>query len=388
MKKLLYLITILVCMQTFRSCIAMEQESKTKPIILQKINGVQQPCCGLFRGNREVIISDGNGCGIYDVMTDNELKKIDAIPLQHIALHPNGNLCALSDSSRIKIYNMVTGIIEKTFYVPDITASIFEPLYDSINILHGNHQHITHCNYRTHRTEYRSHGHSKRAPAIAFHPTQPIMCIAQNKGTILFYDITAGTFNKCLNPPIDRKTWHICDKKHRLCQFNRDGSLLMIGEKHRFYAKSKDGTELDIIFEQQRALHDVIFHKNGKILISLSQPDNELSFWDIPANRSPFPKPIFSMSCSSSKDNPPAERRHMHSYLSCNRSGKDLLVVLSNECLVIPVPFEAIYEPDTKDKCILSYLVLQEYLPKDLLHMFIAKLLKVHKRRLENNTTI
>ncbi len=92
------------------------------------------------------------------------------------------------------------------------------------------------------------------------------------------------------------------------------------------------------------------------------------------------PKSTISMSCSSAEDNPPIAHSHMYTYLSCDPVGENLLVILSRQCLIVPIPFEVIYQPQTQEQCIFAHFTLQHELPKDIRQILIRKLLTLCKR--------
>ena len=72
--------------------------------------------------------------------------------------------------------------------------------------------------------------------------------------------------------------------------------------------------------------------------------------------------------------------------------GKTLLAVLGKKHLVLEIPFEALYQPDTKEKCIFALWVLKNYkdkngnniLPQELAQLLTYNLLRACKYSFTN----
>ncbi len=374
MIKTFYFRVIVVCGQIFQPCNAMEP--KTQHPILQIIKGIEEPSCGHFIDPKTIIISHKEGSTIHHLPTNTVLKKISDIPSPHLALHPNRKLCALTYAKEVKIYSIQMATLkwqphEAAHFnqISDFIASILKPLDPHIMTLQKGDCGIIDCNYKTGGWTSRVHGHNGQlAPTIAFHPNEKIMCHAQNEGYISFHSTIDFRITV---PPISIVQPEECS--HTFCQFSPDGFLLVEGNKEGFCIRDKDNYKSVAMGN----IHEIIFHPNGKFVITLSQPNNKITYWDITdthLNR------IISIPCSSNKENPVTEHKHMHTYLSCDPHGEKLLVILSKQCLILSIPFRLIYEPQAREECIFAYFALQAHLPKDIRQVLIRELLTLCKR--------
>lgn len=369
MTKTFYFTAIVVCAPIFQPCNAMEP--KAQHPILQIIKSIEEPSCGHFISPEKVIISHKKGVSIHHLPTNTVLRKISDVPSPHLALHPNKKLCVWFSEDKLRIYDTKEGILQYEAGSIPITASVFDPLNEDIIVLlhHDDHPCITRLNYKT------KFWIDKALPrsVIAFHPTEKVMCRAENNGILSIHD------SNCLqvldNHPATRQTHS--PRRHKFCQFSPDGSLLMEGDERGFRIRHNKKDILRPCSVGNVNIHEIIFHPNGQFVITLSQPNNKISYYDL---INVPPNPTISMSCSSSEDNPPTAHRHMRTYLSCDENGENLLVILSKQCLIVPIPFEVIYQPQAKEECILAYFALQAHLPKDVRQVFIRKLLTLCKR--------
>lgn len=376
------------------ACNAMD----TKPTILMSIQSIKKPHCGYFLNEKEIIISGKNGCTIFNTETKQE-EKVGNLTSPFLTVHPNKELFALSDSNTVTIYDTKKRTQEWTHnnnnnnndFPWNIIASIFSPLDDTIFLLYGSCIAVQHYNYKNNQSHTKVYGYGQTTPMISFHPTEKYMCHVTNQGHSTFF------YNMNFVATSDEKYSNVCQGEHIFSQFSPNGSLLVSGNKEGFSIGNGSGPTTDNMFfeqEKNKTLQEVVFHPNGDFIITLSQPDNVINYWDINLGKSYSNvalgislQPTVTIVCSPSADNPSTEHRHMCRYLSCDPNGERLLVVLANECVVLPVPLEVMCHDGTKNRCTFASLVLCNYLynkhdrlPQDVICLLLSKLIAISKR--------
>lgn len=382
---------IITCLAT-RSSTGMELQvtKKETPNIVTTITCLKKPSDGLYLTENNILINQRHHCSIINTTTNQELRKINSEDsyIQSIGVHPDRIKFALSDYSvkdgqqKIRIYDSQTYAIEHTINWNDHTyiKSIAFNKLDEIAVTKQRSPEVTLCNYKTNKTTYinipGAVTEHKRIcdPHIALHPTQPISYVT-------WRNVYIHNFETSKTQKIDSiLTWHY------VCQYSTDGNYVVRGS----YDKIVVDTENDNIHSQvmPREPHNNVFcniaiHPNSKVFITLLESSR-----DSHKNYTLKYHTINDLGCITAMDLPFYTTSSDQTVLSFSPSGKKLFVNIGDTCAELEVPFEVIYQNDTKEKFPFILFLLKNYsshwddieIPQDV-NNFISKiLLEVHKR--------
>lgn len=405
MKKLLFTITL--CVATTTS-IAMELEKpKEKSNILAEITCIDNPLQAHYLTENRILINARNGCSIVDSSTNKEIKRI--FDVQHgwascIAVHPHKTKFALAachfqsnpinikdTQQKITIYNAKTYDIEHTINWDTIDGTtieriLFSPLEDAIatsgngniEVILYNYstKNITHINVPEAKHEHYQYN-EPRDPIVAFHPTQPLMCLAWK--TVYIHDLTTSTRKGIVNTL----------QYHDFCEYSPDGSFIAMGTTDEISCIKPDHIPHFTVIPQkytyfEGARSDQFFgmamHPNGNIIMILSRTAQGFltaNYYDIKTSecitkiRLSLKIPLY------------------YTCLSFSPSRKKLLMVAVDRCAELKVPFKVFYKNITKKQ--LSYLLflIKNYtsqcdaieMPQDINILITKTLLELYKRQ-------
>ncbi len=371
-------ILIAIHISIVASCTAMELPS------------IKNPQQALFLTNDHVIISHKHGCTIIDIKTNKEIIKLNKKSFPHLALHPNKKKVAITHDNSVKIYTTKTGQLEwnvkKSLIHTPVASSIFSPLSDDTIFMSYQCVPII-IKYTYPQNRFCILGSSQlrlfqqNPPTIAFHPTKPHTCSAYNPGKIsIFNEETFET--KTILPITDM---------HPFCEYSPNGSYIAVGNQHDIlildsYTETEisDYSQSIEMFSLSKKDKDqfltMTFHPNSAILATLSNHNGIVHYWDV-ATRKPIIElpPLHINATKIYKGKRPC--------LSFSPHGKDLIITFKNNCYMMPVPFEAIYQADAKNIAPFVCWIFKNYLfdadnmlPHDITRLLVYTLLETLKR--------
>ncbi len=364
------------------SCTAMENAAHTtKPNILAELTCIKEPFNALYLAENRILINGRDHCSVVDPTTNKEIKRIfdNNEWSSKISVHPNRTKFAFSgyygardnEQQKITIYNAKTYEIEHTINCDGATINslLFSPSDDTIAANEYGVV-VTLYNYKTNKTTIidikeaaRERGDSE--PIFSFHPTQPLICLAWKN--IYIHNLETST---TIQKTGSRYYQHFCT-------YSPDGSFIARGSNTKIIIMKPDQNPHTSIAQQNKnhSFFDISIHPNNKILITLSNPGGFLNYWDV----STFQHITTMIPICSINSWAPS--------LSFSPNGTKLLLVLDGKCMVLEVPFDALYQPSTKEKAILAHWLLKNYqidqhniLPDEIARLIMYTLLETCKR--------
>jgi WD40 repeat protein len=369
------------------SCAAMETHSK-KPDILMELTCIEKPLQAIFLTEDCAVIRNANKCSFVNVATNTEIKKIwdnpNPVYYTGIEVHPDKTKIAFlyhtktnCGRPKIAIYNAHTGAKEwsKKTGGGSITSASFSRLDDTIATCESCDTIVKIHNYTTNETvifdinNKDNHTGDMTDTMAKFHPTMPLMCIARNN----LYTIDLTTLL-----PIDCHNGRISHKYDRLCQYSSDGSYRATYSYPTIYIDTLYNAK--IIHTEKITSHNLcnmVFHPHCSVLALALKPKSILQYWDIRKKK-------------LIHESPPLLNEDIYdyhyTYLSFSPNGTKLMFTYE-KCIILPVPFEAIYECDTKKRFPYLLFLLRnidhnqtERLPQEIIAIFINNLFGAFKR--------
>lgn len=423
------------------SSIAMEVESPKKERaskILATITCVKNPRYAQYLTNNRIVIAGEDGCSIVDPILNTEIKRIYEGEIQHLAIHPNKKLFALSHHNSIDIYNTETdSFIESpsmktetvhypmnpnwTFrnYYNRIKCAAFSPHDTTIVITQavfrndGDYKKeyiplcypITEYNYRTDEaSNYDYKFYNICSPIITFNPIQKEICIKH---------VTDVLFKQDLMSPLAPAPKGFCAERYSYsyCQYSPDGSRFALGDSSQiktidtesYLSPNNTNKNFDTIpaiiketiqnksAEDHNAFRNIQFYSNSVLATLLDRfcitqlPDNNTSFrhrqntilcyWDI------HTKKLIHTS-------EPLDISEQYD-LSFSPDKSKVVIALKNSCIILPVPFKVTYAHITKKRFSYLLFLLKNYtsqcdtieIPEDINLLIANMLLETYKRQ-------
>lgn len=354
-----------------------------RPDIITTIT-VTKPKQAAFLTNDLVIINHRNGCGIFDINTHAEVKKITDKECNHFAIHPQKQIIAISRKNDVTLYDIKTGTnidrIDNHFCPHPIIATSFSPLTKNIIIRYEYHNEMIDYDYAT-KTSY-SYSHTNNtatAPKITFHPTKPYICLGHKctfNSRISIFDYKPR-HKEPYNTTIQQlRTAHI-----NFCEWSPNGFLIAHGNQYNVHIIQHPLDWYNDMNKLKKSINDgqfvqIKFHPNSFFIATLSSPNRIVCYWDV-ATYEPISR--LSLLFSDAICNV-----HKNDDLAFSDDGKKLIVTLTNKCIILPVPFELIYQPKTKKQLLYFLFILNNYphrkLPQDIIRELIYTLLETCKR--------
>lgn len=379
------IVTILCIAPTF--CNAMENKALLTPAkILTTITSMRKPKQVICFPNDIVAIKGKDGCRLYDCATCDHAtdEKFTQLPIDPSSVHgiaalPHKQLLAIRNNTdhNIIIFDTSTGNkigeSHSTKYIS--TLPIFNPTDDTIITISGNNTHRI-FNYKNNTLKK----HYKSDTPMAFHPTQQGHVLYTNHKRITLQELNEDSFTI-------KKTFDMPDVIYD-CMYNPDGSLIGVVNTNSklILLDSTTGRGKDKPF-RNLSLYAMAFHPSNFILatFSFTNPDDPtgiISYWNT-KTMSVLAQTKLKLILFS----PTYDAQLMDFF--CD--GTKLIVALKHRCLVLEVPFDALYQPNTKNKCRFADLILQNYhydnenvLPNDVKHLVVKYLLAASRYSLTN----
>ncbi len=332
------------------SCTAMENAAHiTKPNILAELTCIKEPYTAFYLTENRVLINGSDQCSVVDPTTNKEIKRIfdNNEWSSCISVHPNKTKFAFSahyppdNKQKITIYDTKTCTVEHTINWDGATLEslLFSPLDDTIATVIFNSVNAKFYNYKT------------------------------NKTTITDIEEAARRIKQTIpNRPAS----------HSFCEHSPNGSFIARGTGSQIIITkpNQDTYTIDVpkIYNTS-CFNKIAFHPNSKILITLSNPEGFLNYWDV----STF-QHITTMTPTSARATWPVS-----SSLSFSPNGTKLLLVVHGKCTVLEVPFDVLYQPGAQQKALFVYWLLKNLnndpdLPQDVRHLLVHTTLETLKR--------
>ena len=370
---------IIHCLIAVSPCTAMELDLKKcnlfeKPKILSEITIIKEPWQAEYLAEDRVIINGKDGCCIINPKTNKAIKRID-VQAQHFALHPTTKKIAFSGENPA-IYS-TTGDLEVFIQTNNlsITKSVFDPLNNNILLEDtGDFSRSYDC-----ETGNQTGIGAGRISFVAFHPTQKIVYMCHPIG---------GWFRKpCIeiySSTTLQQTGRIglgdhCNPTYILCSPNGAWIAVQYVNKAVYIIKHHDQTPITHCIELP-TIKNILFHPNSAVLatvmpLCIDRERHEIVFyWDVITQQLITTMPPF-----------PTRYHHIHKNIAFSPNGKELMVVLPDKCITLPVPFEVLY--NTTEKLPHLYLfLLKEWLnqhdaPKDVQKIIAFNLIEAKFKR-------
>lgn len=337
---------------------------------MMEITGVKNPQYVEFLTNEHVAIQDDNGCNIFDIATNTNIKQISDKRDAHLAVHPNKKKLALSLDTTITIHDVTTNRYEYITHDKVIISSAFSSSDETI-FLHPHYtfQQLIKHNYSNSTTSiFLQYPPEECCRAIACHPKKNELCIACDIG-----EITTYNQDTCAEIQTIKNINGYSRIPQRFCQYSPNGLFIVSG----------GSMSLNIINTQSYThrsfpsslYHTVIFHPNSAVLTAVMDGHFCIHYYDIKTLELIAYIPELSQ---FHKDFTTSKK------ISFSLDGTQLMIALSDKCVILSVPFEVIYQTDTKQR--LPYLLfLLKNLPlnqhnKDIIPHLMYTLLETFKR--------
>lgn len=397
-------------------CHAMEMPKNfafTRPqasIILSTLTTQKFPQSMQCLHNNTVAIVEKKQCSIYNYSTNSILNTLNYdTETIHTAVHPYKKLLAIcskkNNITTIQLYDTTTNQI---IWQHTATNCRSEPLFsqldnDAIFLLNQEVYAIHSFNYKNScRKSYSLFTDTSAATikCLITNPTQPEFTLFTNN----LDDIKILRYNKYKDsittkrryPTADWKSGEITDA----C-YSFDGSILAYNHAYRgvFTIDLKENLRDKLIDYQKKKTKfcAMIFHPTSFILAVFSIPvvlhSNPMKAFITYFNTKQQTILIKTeLTICIGDTSPYMYTLDPNQCIDFAPDGTQLIVALYKKCLAIKVPFDALYLPGTKNKCIRANLALQNYfdnnneqLPQDIKHLLIKYLLGTCKYSLTNH---
>jgi hypothetical protein len=388
----LFLTTYLCIAAT--SSIAMEELfplKEKKPKIITEITVIQKPQYAQYLSNGHIVVAGENGCSIIDPIANTEIKKINELENQKLAIHPNKKLFTLVHKNIINLYDATTHSLkwskivddsfEKEMNPYDVIRSVtFAPHNTSIALITTHFRqyqsytrpcapesyHIQQYNYVTDKSSDYTCPFNDYPPLIAFNPMHNEICVTDSIGTC-FHQPDNIVYSK------DTKRHQNYDKYvKRLCQYNPDGSyiaqvdyqdeIFIINtqdlEQYESFKKNTQKWQQD----QHDDIKDICFYSNSVLAILSGLYIYEqkkychsiLSYFDIHTKECIHTNPLLD-----------ASPQHDFSF---SPDTTKVIIALEDKCVILPVPFKVMYKDITKKQFFYLLFVLKNYTAIEIPH--------------------
>jgi WD40 repeat protein len=357
----------------------MNEQKITQSKIITEITGIQNLRQAIFLNNNDIVLRGIDECKIINRKTHDEIviSEIESISL---AVHPQGKKLALTSIGRITLYNTETRAEESIIQcdkMPPLARSIFTPLDETIFAWSNFRGTLLRYNYQTKCCDFPLQVNAMNIFTIACHPTQR-----------RFITIMRGDWARIYNYEQDGNFMveaQISIKPHT-CEYSPDGSFIAGIDEYNIYMVPSvlpvDGEYVvECLFSRDKETYwNMKIYPNGSVLATLSEPNDIIRYWDVKK------KELIDVtqSVSSHYQN---DQLFPGSHLSFSPNGTMLAITFREQCIVIPVPFEAMYHSITLKKALFIYWLLKhdkdnqyKIFPDEIRQLCMDTLLETCKR--------
>jgi WD40 repeat protein len=362
------------------TCNAMNEQQVPQSKIITEITGIQNPRQAIFLNNNDIVLHGTNGCKIINRKIHDEIT-ISLIESISLAVHPQGKKLALTVGSEITLYNTETGAKESIIPCDKkrLVCSTFNPLDETIFVWNNFCDTLLRYNYQTKCCDFPyCDPRNDMFRTITCHPTQRRFIARMCDCARIYNYEQDGNF--MVEGEILIKT--------NVCEYSPDGSFIAGIDEYNIYMVPSvlpvDAKYVvECLFHQDKAGSEYWYmkiHPNGSVLATLSEPNDIICYWDVKE------KKLIDVTQSISSYY--QDRRYScRSHLSFSPNGKMLAITHKHNCIVIPVPFEAMYHSITLKKALFIYWLLKhdkdnqyKIFPDEIRQLCMDTLLETCKR--------
>src|SRR4030095_1041181 len=376
----IYCIATTLSFFSLQQCLAMIEikSNKTPANIIHIIKTIKKPQSVVSFPGDIIAIEGYKECSIYSIAKKQEICRINNNDtIKCIAGHPTKPLLAIISENSLnqgylRIYNITTGDRIAELQQNHLQSPLaFNPINGTLIVRYlWNGLCIYNCMTLAEITLFTMN--TQNAPIIAFNPTTNECAFYASK--------TITILNTENNFSSTKKEASITYPATTLL-YSSDGSFMLCNAYNKKYyvidslltAKTYDGNFKAIAMNptslilagfsiENKCIDYINTQKNGPILASTNLSSFKLGH-----------------ACHGE-------------FIQFSSDGKRVIIVDNDRCYELEVPFDALYQPGTKDKCITTLWVLRncvdnnnELLPEDIKHFLIKYLLGTCKYSFTNH---
>jgi hypothetical protein len=310
-------------------------------------------------------------CSIIDPIKNKEIKKFNGPYLWDSEVSPDNKRAVLFHANKAILYNMKKETEEWSIAnrIHSVTFSLAEK---AVFLSHGILPYsIIKYNYKTKACN--DIPMDKYCKFIAMHPKENSICIA-NISNLSLYNVDESTLTI-------KKEITLPKNECLFCHYSAGGSYIASGDKSDIFIIDSLREDKDWYHLQPKDnewFADRAFHPNSSVFVTLSQSvalqrfkKLKVNFWDIKKRQ-----PICTLFGENLDEVYEFDFYH---------KGSAIIFQTKKKCLRVAVPFEVIYQSDTKERCLFSLLVLKQIkdrgeLNQDSVYCCIKSLLEQCKR--------
>src|SRR4030095_5298480 len=379
-------------------------------IILSTLTTQEFPRSMQCLHNNIVAIVKKNQCNIYNYSTNSKINTFGYdTKIIHTAVHPHKKLLAIcskkENTTKIQLYDITTNqIIWKHTATNCCSESFFSQINNDAIFLSTQQAFAVHSfNYKNNcRKSYPLLAHTSAATikCLITNPTRPEFILFTNNTD----DIKILYYNKTVNSIITKQTYSTADWKSGEITdgcYSPDGSILAYNHAH---------LGISTIDLQENLRDKLIDYQNKRTKfcgMKFHPKSFILAVFSIPSALQSYPMKAF-ISYFNTKQQRILARTDLaiciddigpymytldpNQCIDFTPDGTQLIVALYKKCLVLKVPFNALYLPGTRNKCIRVLWTLRNCfdnnntpLPQDIKNILIQYLLGACKYSLTNH---
>jgi WD40 repeat protein len=347
--------------------------------ILREITVIEKPIKAQYLETKDrAIIFGKKGCTIINPITNQEIKKINNNSyypnLFSFSLRADKKKIALSHKKTVKIYDINTGKEEWSIVAKNAVEATFSPLEKAIFLIYTeygkkndnlpcimpgiygvsdnfilesetdhNRSTIIKHNYITNE-QTKIYDGAFLYQDIALHPTKPIMCAGNPKKEFFLYSLDNL---KSTTPQYKLKN-SLAAKYY----YSHDGSFIVAKGGDDIYIIDNNLTDLSSSFTcknfRDKSFKSIALNADSTVLALLSEHKGGMyviGYYDIATKKCMY-------SAQIEKVGPFCDPTD----LSFSPDETELMIVLNDKCIIVPVPFEV-----SKKQAIFRYWILKNY---------------------------
>jgi len=377
----IYCIIATLSFFTLQQCFAMI-ENKPNAIsanIIHTINTIQNPQSVVSFQGDIIAIKGYTECSIYNIAKKQEICRINNNDdIKCIAGHPTKPLLAIISENSLyqgylRIYNVTTGDRIAELEQNNLQSPfVFNPTNDTLIVRY------LWESLRVHDCKTLAEiallpMNTPSASIIAFNPTANECAFYANK--------TITILNTKNNFSSTKKKKTSIEYVANTLLYSSDGSLILCNTYNKKYCILKSKLTVKAYDGKFKA---IAMNPTSLILAGLSINNECIDY----INTQKKGQILASTNLSSFK----IGNACYEQYIQFSSDGKKIIAVGNDACYVLEVPFDALYLPGTKNKCISALWARQNYfeknnqiLPQDIKHLLIYYLLDVCKYSFTNH---
>lgn len=313
---------------------------------MKEITGMSYPQYVEFLTNDHVAIQDDSGCNIFDITTNTKIKQISNKRDAHLAVDPKKKKLALSLDTTVTIYDITTHTQQNFTQDKVIILSAFSAS-DKTIFLHPHYtsqpQQLIKYNYKNDTTSiFLDYVYEKCCRAIACHPKKNELCIACDIGEITTYNQDTCAEIQTLTNLHDN-----IRQPKRFCKYSPNGLFIVLGGWTFLNIIDSQSYTHQTLKEATSLYYQAIeFHPNSSVLAVIITSRDCMRYYDIRTLEL-----IAQISeLSQFYNSIPGSGK-----ISFSPDGTQSIIAFLDRCVILPVPFEVIYQTDTKQR--LPYLL-------------------------------